>query len=733
MTISVENSLSVFLGNGATNPFVFSFIAGTASNVEVLYTDTAGTTLLLNPTQYTIFLNPPAVGQLWGIGGTVTYPKSGSPIANGTSITVKRIVPLTQLDAVDNQGDFYPIVVEHALDTLCLEIQQIAGRTGQFRGVWQTGVIYNYGDIVQDGVNGANTLNYYMAVLPHTSGIWADDLAAGDWALAFDSQGIIASTVAAAEAAAAAAAAAGAATAVAAAAQAVAAVLGVANSWKYSSVMVMADPGTGYLRLNNVPSLATQLAISSLSGDTGNPDLNAFLATWDDSVHTPRGVIRIEKNATNFAIVGINGSLTNNATWLQIPVVYIDGAGSFSQDDVLFLGFTTSGNDGFGTGDMIGANNLTELTNLPLARQNLGVEIGVDVQAENQNLDALSGLTGAADTLAYFIGVGSMLLTALTAFGRSLIGAASAAAARIVLGLGSSSIIDAGTGPFQVVVRDAFGNIPGAGGGAIAQSRYSSNANLTTITSHIPADDTIPQISEGVQIFSDSLAVSDPANKIRLSIHIAGTKNNSASNIVAALFMDGGVNAIASIGVTQGAADVYSPAIQMHLYHEFTPGDTLSHAFTIRVGSGAGTWVMNGKSAGRLYGGTMKATMILEEIGTGGGSSSDNTFIPQTSHSANYTTVLGDAGTELLHPSTDATPRTFTIDSNANVPYQMATPITFINQNGAGVLSIAIAGGDIMRLAGAGTTGTRTLAANGIATAVKIGSTEWLISGTGIT
>jgi hypothetical protein len=38
-----------------------------------------------------------------------------------------------------------------------------------------------------------------------------------------------------------------------------------------------------------------------------------------------------------------------------------------------------------------------------------------------------------------------------------------------------------------------------------------------------------------------------------------------------------------------------------------------------------------------------------------------------------------------------------------------------------------------MRLAGAGTTGSRTLAANGVATAVKVTTTEWLISGTGLT
>jgi hypothetical protein len=106
--------------------------------------------------------------------------------------------------------------------------------------------------------------------------------------------------------------------------------------------------------------------------------------------------------------------------------------------------------------------------------------------------------------------------------------------------------------------------------------------------------------------------------------------------------------------------------------------------------------------------------------------------IPQNSQSTAYTTVLADAGKHLLHPSADTTARTFTIDSNANVAYPIGTAITFVNQNAAGTLTIAITS-DTMRLAGAGTTGSRTLAANGVATAIKIVATEWIISGTGLT
>lgn len=106
--------------------------------------------------------------------------------------------------------------------------------------------------------------------------------------------------------------------------------------------------------------------------------------------------------------------------------------------------------------------------------------------------------------------------------------------------------------------------------------------------------------------------------------------------------------------------------------------------------------------------------------------------VPQNSQSAAYTTVLGDAGFHILHPTADTTARIFTIPANSSVAYPVGTAITFVNQHGAGVITIAITT-DAMYLAGQGTTGSRTLAANGIATALKVTSTEWMISGSGLT
>lgn len=129
---------------------------------------------------------------------------------------------------------------------------------------------------------------------------------------------------------------------------------------------------------------------------------------------------------------------------------------------------------------------------------------------------------------------------------------------------------------------------------------------------------------------------------------------------------------------------------------------------------------------------TAKANARQANLGFTPATEDSVSSLAQNAKSTDYTLVLTDAGKHILHPSADTTARTFTIPANTSVAFPIGKAVTFVNQNGAGAVTIAITT-DTMRLAGAGTTGSRTLAANGMATALKITATEWIISGAGLT
>lgn len=106
--------------------------------------------------------------------------------------------------------------------------------------------------------------------------------------------------------------------------------------------------------------------------------------------------------------------------------------------------------------------------------------------------------------------------------------------------------------------------------------------------------------------------------------------------------------------------------------------------------------------------------------------------MPVRDISGNTTMTLADVGGGVIHPSTDASTRTATIDSNANLPLPKGSAYFFSNEYGAGNLEVAITS-DTIRFGTQGSTGTRTIAPGGWAIAVKIDTTDWQLNGVGIT
>jgi hypothetical protein len=103
---------------------------------------------------------------------------------------------------------------------------------------------------------------------------------------------------------------------------------------------------------------------------------------------------------------------------------------------------------------------------------------------------------------------------------------------------------------------------------------------------------------------------------------------------------------------------------------------------------------------------------------------------PVNSQSAAYTLVLADSGKTIFHPVADDNARTFTIPANSSVAYAVGTVVSFVNLQNTVTIAITT---DTMYLANDGATGSRTLAEYGMASAMKVDSTSWIISGNGLT
>ncbi len=101
--------------------------------------------------------------------------------------------------------------------------------------------------------------------------------------------------------------------------------------------------------------------------------------------------------------------------------------------------------------------------------------------------------------------------------------------------------------------------------------------------------------------------------------------------------------------------------------------------------------------------------------------------IQQNIQTTNYTMVLADANKQILNNG-GGTP-TFTIPANASVAYPIGTTLMFISPST--VTDIAITS-DTLTWMPSGATGTRHLTL-GLATALKISSTSWVITGVGLT
>lgn len=141
-----------------------------------------------------------------------------------------------------------------------------------------------------------------------------------------------------------------------------------------------------------------------------------------------------------------------------------------------------------------------------------------------------------------------------------------------------------------------------------ATDTYATNASLTTI---IPADDTIPTSTEGTQILTVSITPKSTTNKLRCRFSGFGSIASAGTySLVCALYQ--GTTCIDVQFVLPTAANT---PVALVLEAEYTPGSVAAQTISVRVGPGAaGTVRLNGTTAARFGGGAANATLVVEEI-----------------------------------------------------------------------------------------------------------------------
>ena len=125
MSVSSTNNRNNYVGNGATGTYSFTFRIFGEDDLRVTVESPLGvTTQLTKTTHYTVT----GVGALGG--GTIVLVSgagawmTGANLVTNWKLTVRRVVPITQLTDLRNQGAFFAEVHEDQFDKLVMTDQQ---------------------------------------------------------------------------------------------------------------------------------------------------------------------------------------------------------------------------------------------------------------------------------------------------------------------------------------------------------------------------------------------------------------------------------------------------------------------------------------------------------------------------------------------------------------------------------------------------------------------------------
>ena len=292
MTISTTIIKNSYSGDDSTTVFAYAFKIVTTADIEVIIRSSAGV-----ETTKTLTTHYSVSGAGVATGGNVTMVTAP---ASGETLFIRRSTTRTQaVDLVENDP-FTADSVEGAFDKNLAISQEVQEELDRAIKVSKTNTITS-SEFTTSAADRANT------------------------ALGFDDDGDLTT---------------------------VASFLpkgGDSALFQYSTTTTDSDPSGGYLRFNHATiSSATIMYVDDLDYNATN--VEAWVQSFDDvsGNATNRGRMRVSK-ADDLGVwhsLKVSAAVTNASGYTKITFVYIDGAGTLTADDKIFISFSPSGEDG---------------------------------------------------------------------------------------------------------------------------------------------------------------------------------------------------------------------------------------------------------------------------------------------------------------------------------------------------------------------------------------------------
>ena len=137
---------------------------------------------------------------------------------------------------------------------------------------------------------------------------------------------------------------------------------------------------------------------------------------------------------------------------------------------------------------------------------------------------------------------------------------------------------------------------------------------VATGTTLIPADDTIPVITEGVEYMTRTITPKSASNRLIIDVVFIGAQTVAGANhITVALFRDAVTDALAVATNEPSTSNIVKTISFRHI---MTAPSTSEITFRVRSGTDqSATLTFNGAEGARLFGGVMASSITITEIG----------------------------------------------------------------------------------------------------------------------